>query len=169
MKLRERIENFAYEWIGKGRSKAHIRSEFERHNEVALKACEYLGMLLLALVIYFYGEGKFYFFHFFAALLILYISAWAPDALYLLGNFVKREKKYIPTHRRKYSHGLPGLFLWTCAIGAAGFFLTEIFWAIIFAALAFTGYWLHLATDKVELFVDKIAEFVEKTFKEKTL
>ena len=60
-KLKEEVKNFIYEWMGKARSKRHITREFQRHNSVALKACEYLGILILALCIYFLGEGIFYF------------------------------------------------------------------------------------------------------------
>ncbi len=166
MSLRSKAEDFVYEWMGKGRSKLHIRKEFERHNKIAVKACEYLGTLLLLLVIYLYGNGEFCFHYFFIALALLYISAWLPDFLYLFGNVIKREKRYIPTHKRKYSHGYLGIFSWSVFVFLLSYKLTDIFWSIIFASIAFIGYWLHLVTDKIELFIDRIAEFVEKAFKE---
>ena len=110
------IKNFAYEWIGKKRSKNHIECEFKRHNEIAIKSCEYLGLFPFALSLYFLGEGKFYFHYFFLSIFVLYISNWAPDFLYLMSNFIKRKKIYIPTQKRKYSHSALGLVSWSVAV-----------------------------------------------------
>jgi len=166
-KLMQFIKNFAYEWIGRKKSKNHIECEFKRHNEVAIKSCQYLGLFLFALCVYFLGHGKFYFHYFFLSIFVLYISNWAPDFLYLLGNFIKRQKTYVPTQKRKYSHSTLGLISWSITVTfILSFFINEIFWVIIIFSLAFIGYWLHLATDRVEVFVDKIAEFFEKAMKE---
>ena len=166
-KLIQILKDFAYEWNGKKRSKSHIDSEFKRHNTIAIRSCEYLGIFPFALALYFLGEGKFYFHYFFLSLIVLYISNWAPDFLYLMSNFIKRRKTYIPTHKRKYSHSTLGLVSWSIAIGfILSLFLTNVFWIIIISSFAFIGYWLHLAVDKVELFVDKIVEFFEKAVKE---
>lgn len=149
-------------------SEEHIEEETRRHHAMAVKTCEYIGLLLLVVTIYFLGEGKFYFLQFFECMLLLYISHWMPDFLFLFSNAIRREKVYLPSHKRKFSHSSIGLIAWTCIASVFSFFLMQdIFWWIVATSLAFTGYWIHLATDKVELFVDKIAEFVEESFKEK--
>ncbi len=149
-------------------SEKHIEEEAIRHHATAVKACEYIGLLLLAVTIYFLGEGKFYFLQFFECMFLLYISHWMPDFFFLFSNLICRKKVYLPSHKRKFSHSSIGLIAWTCIASVFSFFLMQdIFWWIVATSLAFTGYWIHLATDKVELFIDKVAEFVEKSFKEK--
>ncbi len=166
-KLPRRVKNFVYEWIGKKRSISHINAEFRRHNDIALKACEYLGIFPFALTIYFLGEGYFYIHYFFLSIIVLYISAWAPDVLYLASNILKGKKTYIPTHKRKYSHSTFGLVMWTLSAGIVFYlFVENTFWLILISSFAFIGYWLHLAIDKVELFVDRVAEFFEKAVRE---
>ena len=89
-----------------------------------------------------------------------------PDLLYLLSNFVRRRKIYVPTYKRKYSHSSVGLLTWTFFVFFVLNVFAEVFWTILITALAFIGYWLHLATDRVELFVDRVAEFFEKAVRE---
>lgn len=162
----EKVLEFVREWQGKKISKHHVYEEFKRHNSIALKACEYVGIFPFALSLYFLSEGKFYFHYFLLSIFVIYISTWAPDFLYILANFIKRKKDYIPTHKRKYSHSSFGLILWTLGVASVLLiFAIEIFWVILISSLAFIGYWLHLATDKVELFVDKVAEFLEEAVK----
>lgn len=165
MRVKERVKEWVYEWLGRRRSRAHIEEEWKRHHTIALLSCEYIGFLLLSVSIYFLREGKFTFHYFFLALALLYLSNWAPDLLYLFFKLVRRDRSYIPSHKRKYTHGYAGLFFWTFFTCLVSLTFAEIFWVMVFTSLAFTGYWLHLTTDKVELFVDRIAEFVERALK----
>jgi hypothetical protein len=165
-RIKERIKERIYEQLGRKRSKKHIESEWQRHNSIALKSCEYIGILLFMVCIYFLSEGIFTFQYFFLSLGILYISHWMPDFLYLFSKALMNDRTYIPSHKRKYSHGIVGLFSWTLLIFLLSYLYADVFWCIILTALAFVGYWTHLMTDKVELFIDKLAEFFEKALRE---
>ncbi len=167
MKIKEKVKDWVYEWLGRARSKKHIEREWKRHNNIALKSCEYIGVLLFLITLYFFTEGIFAFHFFLFSIFILYISVWAPDFLYLLGKILRNDKSYVPTHKRKFTHRYPGLISWAVFISVISLLLTDIFWCIINTMLAFIGYWLHLSTDKVESFVDRIAEFIETSMREK--
>jgi small-conductance mechanosensitive channel len=165
--MKERIKNFLHELLDKKVSKKHIEEEWERHLEVAKKSVEYFFTFLALITIYVFFTYEVLIVDLVAAsLFILFISNFMPDIFYIVWKILRNDKSYIPSIKRIYSHRSIGLITYTFSI----FMLFNLFFDIKFslaaAFFAFVGYWSHLATDRVELFVDYLKDFFEKIIKE---
>lgn len=162
----KKVVSFIHGWLGRKVTQAHIRSEMKRHYKIAKSSIKYLIIVCTFAGLYLFTEGKFLFDIFAIGLMVFFVSSFVPDIAYLIWKFLRGDKSYIPSEKRKYSHRTIGLVIYSVIIFALFSGITSFNRSIIIAFFAFLGYWIHIATDKVELIIDKLKLFLEKSIKE---
>lgn len=162
----KKIVSFIHHWLGRKVTQAHIKNEMKRHYAVALTSAKYLAAACIFAAVYFFTEGIFLFDIFAIALIIFFVSSFIPDIAYLLWKFLIGDKSYIPSEKRKYSHRTIGLLAYSASLVLLFGTITSFNKSLIIAFFAFLGYWAHIATDKVELIIDRLKEFLEKSIKQ---
>ncbi len=162
----KKVVSFLHYWLGRDVTQAHIRNEIRRHFNITKDSMKYLAVACIFVGFYLFTEGKFLFDAFAIGLAVFFVSSFVPDIAYLLWKFLSGDKSYIPSEKRKYSHRTFGLALYSIIIFAIFSGMTSFNRSIIITAFAFLGYWIHIATDKVEIIIDKLKWFLEKSIKE---
>ncbi len=163
---RRRMVSFLHYWLGRKVTQAHIRAEMKRHYRIALASTKYLIVVCIFVGAYLFSEGRFIFDTLAIALIVFFISSFVPDIAYLLNKILIGNRNYIPSKMRKYSHRTIGLVVYSAVIMLLFSMITSLNRTIIITAFAFLGYWIHIATDKVEIIIDKLKWFLEKSIKE---
>jgi len=164
--MRKRVVLFIHKWLGRKVTQAHIMSEMKRHYMIAKTSVKYLIIMCIFVGLYLLTEGKFLFDTLAVGLIVFFISSFIPDIAYLLWKFITGDKSYIPSQKRKYSHRTVGLVAYSVIVMALFSFITSLNRSIIITAFAFLGYWVHIATDKVELIIDRLKLFLQKSIRE---
>lgn len=164
--MKKRIIGFVHYWLGRKVTKAHIRDEMKRHFNITMNSIKYLTVICIFIGSYLYTEGRFLFDTFAIGLVVFFISSFVPDISYLIWKFITGDRSYIPSQKRKYSHRTIGLVVYSALIMFLFSSVTSFNRSIIITGFAFLGYWIHIATDKVELIIDRMKKFFEKSIKE---
>ncbi len=161
-----KLVSFIYEWLGRKRTKKHIVEEMRRHYSVALHFIKYASIFYLLIIAYYYFNEKILLLNLYLiSISVFFVSSFAPDLLYLAWKIVRNNKSYVPSEKRIYSHSMFGLSVYAAAVLLL-FLPLGMVTAVTASTFAFFGYWIHITTDKVELIIDKIKEFIKSSIKE---
>lgn len=164
--MRKRVVSFIQHWLGNKVTQKHIGDEIKRHFNIAKDSVKYLAVASIFVGGYLFTEGKFLFDSFAIGLAVFFVSSFVPDIAYIIWKFVTWDKSYIPSEKRKFSHRTVGLAAYSTIIFLLFSGMTSLNRTIIITAFAFLGYWAHLATDKVELILDRLKWFLQKSIRE---